>query len=129
MKSCCQVYYFGHISSTSILKRLLCYRKMMSALCLFNEIKRAFLFSRDLFPPTLGERILKFTFSLLLRTNFSHQNCTKTGRWKIIHFRICKQWSYHLRTLNQKMLTSSVQNIITIITKIERNTYYDLKRS
>ena len=59
---------------------------MMSALCLFNEINRAFRFSSDLITRTLSERILKFRFSLLLSTNYSHQYCTKTCSWKIIHF-------------------------------------------
>ena len=63
---------------------------MMSALCLFNEIQRACLVSSDLIPRTLSERIIKFTFSLLLRTNSSHQNCTKAGSWKLIHFIISK---------------------------------------
>ena len=105
---------------------------MMSALCLFNEVKRAFLFSSNLIPRTLSEKIIKFTSSLLLRTNFSRQNRAKTGSWKntTLHNR---QNSSHLRKLNKKLLTSSVQNIINIIsnknTKIEQKTQRNLFRT
>ena len=128
MKSGCQVYYFGLNSSTSVLKRALSCRKMMSAIRLFNEIKRAFLFSRCLIPRTLSEIMLKFTFSLLLSTNSSHQNCTKKKQLEnfTLHNMQNSSHTIPLRKLNQKLLTSSVQNIVIIIrnknTKIEQNT-------